>query len=213
MNLLIVAATSNEIMPLLEHYHITPINGFIKTANGTPDFLITGVGAIATTYHLTKVLCANTYDLIINFGICGAFARDVSVGTTLLIKRDCLADIGAEDGDDFLLLTQMNVYSDSIGWIYPTSTVNIDIPTASAITVNTVTGNDKSKEKWKTIYNPDVESMEGAAFFYTCHKENAPCIQIRTISNYVGYRKNAEWDIQIALEQLNKVALTLLKTL
>lgn len=212
MKMLIVAATSKEIEPLLKHYSITPENGFIKSkASDIPDILITGVGAISTTFQLTTILKENTYDLIINAGICGAFDRTVNIGTTFAIKRDCFADIGAEDGDDFLLLTQMNVYADTIGWIYPEESAKTSLPEASAITVNTVTGNDRSKRRWQDFFNPDTESMEGAAVFYVCKKMGAPCLQIRTVSNYVGPRHEAAWDIDTALQNLNSTLIALVK--
>lgn len=215
MKILVVAATSKEIMPVLDYYSVHPTNGLLKSnSTTTPDFLITGVGAIATTYHLTKVLSENTYDLVLNLGICGAYPRTVPIGQTFLIKRDCFADIGAEDGDDFILLTQLNnVYSDTIGWLYPLAEIQTELPKATSITVNTVTGNERSKNRWKDYYNPDIESMEGAAFFYTCLKEKAPSIQLRTVSNYVGNRQEACWNIDVALEKLNNDALHVLRNL
>jgi futalosine hydrolase len=49
--------------------------------------------------------------------------------------------------------------------------------------------------------------MEGGAFLYACLSENIPCIQIRSISNYVAPRNSAEWDIKKAVQTLNKTLL------
>jgi hypothetical protein len=41
---------------------------------------------------------------------------------------------------------------------------------ARAITVNTVHGNDMSIKKVQERLTPQLESMEGAAFFYACQQ-------------------------------------------
>ena len=79
------------------------------------------------------------------------------------------------------------------------------------ITVNTVHGNKKSISKVVTLYNPDVESMEGAAFFYVCNQFKIPAIQLRAVSNYVERRNMKNWDITLAVEKLNDTALVILK--
>jgi len=48
-----------------------------------------------------------------------------------------------------------------------------------------------------------VESMEGAAFFMACEQFEIPCIQIRAISNKVEKRNTANWDLSLAIKNLN----------
>ena len=72
----------------------------------------------------------------------------------------------------------------------------------SGITVNTVHGNEKSISGIIERLNPDIETMEGAAFFYVCEKEKQPCIQLRGISNYVEKRNREAWNIPLALKNL-----------
>jgi len=47
--------------------------------------------------------------------------------------------------------------------------------------------------------------MEGAAFFYVCQLQKIPHIQIRSISNYVEPRNRANWNISLAIKNLNEV--------
>ena len=65
----------------------------------------------------------------------------------------------------------------------------------------------------KEKYNPDIETMEGATFFYICTRENIPFLALRSISNMVGLRNKDNWDIRLALdnlsEKLREVILTL----
>ena len=51
--------------------------------------------------------------------------------------------------------------------------------------------------------NPDIESMEGAAFFMVCQKFKLPCLQIRTISNKIENRNKQNWKIELAIDNLN----------
>ena len=46
----------------------------------TIEFLITGVGMVATAFALGKHLAANQYDLVINLGIAGSFDRSIALG-------------------------------------------------------------------------------------------------------------------------------------
>ncbi|HSN50370.1 MAG TPA: hypothetical protein VLR52_03985, partial [Bacteroidales bacterium] len=62
-------------------------------------------------------------------------------------------------------------------------------------------------------WNPDIESMEGAAFFYACFMENVRCMQIRSISNRVEERDKSRWNLDLAFKNLNKTLLNLLNEL
>jgi futalosine hydrolase len=62
-------------------------------------------------------------------------------------------------------------------------------------------------------FNPDIETMEGATFFYICSLENIPFLALRAISNKVERRNKINWKIALALnnlsEKLKEVLLTL----
>ena len=51
--------------------------------------------------------------------------------------------------------------------------------------------------------NPDIESMEGAAVFKVCEEMRVPCIQIRSISNKVERRNKENWNLDLAISNLN----------
>jgi len=53
---------------------------------------------------------------------------------------------------------------------------------------------------------PQLESMEGAAFFYACTQAGVPCLQIRAVSNYVEKRNRDAWQIGLAIKNLNSFA-------
>ena len=82
-----------------------------------------------------------------------------------------------------------------------------------AITVNKVHGNDFSIHRIKERLNPQVESMEGAAFFYVCSQMDIPTLQIRAISNYVEKRNREAWKIELALNNLAEAISTIINKL
>jgi futalosine hydrolase len=81
---------------------------------------------------------------------------------------------------------------------------DFDLKKVSAITVNTTHGCKKSIDLFKNKFNADIETMEGAAFFYVCLNEGVKFFQIRTISNFVEERNEANWNIPLAIKNLNQ---------
>jgi futalosine hydrolase len=196
VNILIAAATEYEISFLKE----------MEMGKHKLDFLIMGVGMVATTYSMTKKVSQNRYNLAINCGIAGSFDKTIMVGETVLVTEDYLSEMGAEDGNNFLRLKDMNLTGNDFfksTFEFPANK-NIGLRKVKAITVNTVHGNESSIEKISNRLKPQVESMEGAAFFFVCENENIPSLQVRGISNYVEKRNRELWDIQLALKNLKE---------
>jgi futalosine hydrolase len=210
MKILIVSATLAEIKPAMDQLELGSFNVYNKNEI---DVLITGVGMIATTYHLTKRLNEKKYDLAINAGIAGSFDRTLLQGEVVNIVSDHFAETGAEDGDNFLSLIQLGFqehdeFPYQWGELIPSGTelmsgITDSLKKVKGITVNTVHGHTDSILKIQNRLNPQTESMEGAAFFYCCMMEQVPCIQIRSISNYVERRNRDNWNIGLAVKNLN----------
>ena len=80
-------------------------------------------------------------------------------------------------------------------------------------TVNTTHGNSQSIANFLTHSKADVESMEGAAFLFACNQLKTNCVQLRAISNYVEKRDRSSWNIPLAIENLNKVMIDLIRQL
>ena len=49
----------------------------------------------------------------------------------------------------------------------------------------------------------DIETMEGASVFKVCEEFNIPCLQIRSISNRIEKRNTDQWDLDLAIRNLN----------
>jgi futalosine hydrolase len=76
-----------------------------------------------------------------------------------------------------------------------------------SITSNTIRGNVESIARIRRIAEADLESMEGAAFFFACFSERVPCLQVRSISNFIEERDKSRWNLELALKNLNRVLL------
>jgi futalosine hydrolase len=70
--------------------------------------------------------------------------------------------------------------------------------------VNSSTGSYFTIERLVKKYNPDIETMEGATFFYICSGEKIPFLALRSVSNRVEPRNKSKWDIPLALENLSE---------
>lgn len=208
MHILIVSATHFEIGPLLEHLGIaSPQPGLNKGATGhngiRADVLITGVGMVNTAVNTAKFVSPE-FDLALNVGICGAFDRSLLLGQLVNITSDVISEMGAQDGDDFLPYDQMDLPGSHRYQALVPQTIRLAdaLPRVTGITVNTVHGNDASISNIHRLYQPQVESMEGAAFFAACQGvTNA--LQIRSVSNYVEKRDKSKWQIPLAITNLN----------
>lgn len=227
MKILVIAATGAEIALSIKHIATvaTEVKPHIFAQNGHEiQFAVTGVGMVSTTYHLTKMLTHNKYDLVIQAGIGGSFDRNINLGDVVFVQSDCFADLGAEDDQQFINIFDLGLithneppFTNGV-LVNPNSPqqLNIHLPAVTALSVNTVTGSDKATRTIEQRYNCQVESMEGAAMHYVCLQENVPFAQIRAISNYVEKRNRASWQIEKAItnlsEQLNTALTAILSS-
>ena len=212
-NILLTVATEFEIKPLIREFALS-LNGnkteFHKNKTHF-DIFVTGIGMTKTALNLGKILAQNKYNLAVNVGIAGAFNKSLNLGDVVNVVSDTFSELGAEDGKKFisgheLKFIESNNYINSgvlINSNFPKFNSISTLPKVSGITVNTVHGDEESIQKITQQFNPDIESMEGAAFFYACLSEQIQCIQLRAISNYVERRNRDNWQLKTAIDNLN----------
>ncbi len=220
MKILIVSATELELNPIKEGLGLAVDLTSANIKQHQLDFLITGVGMVATAFELGEWLSENQYDLAINLGIAGAFDKNIPLGEVVEVESDFFPEMGAEEGDKFLTihdlgLIEKNDFPFESGRIKAKHTLNLSsqLKKVTGITVNKVHGNEDSIAKLLSHFMVEVESMEGAAFFYACRNRGVACIQLRGISNYVEKRDKNSWEIELALKNLTSVGLNLLNEL
>jgi futalosine hydrolase len=204
MKVLIVAATQFEIEPFLQR-------------NATTDFLITGIGIPATIFHLTNKLLEKNYDLVINAGIAGSFNDKISLAEVVFVKEDTFGDIGILENGNFNTLFESgfgnaNDFPFTNGRLINNNAdaAKLNLPFAKAITVNRITDNVLELNNMQQKFSADIESMEGAAFHYVCLQKKISFLQIRAISNRVGERNKDNWEMKLAIRNLNNELLKLI---
>ncbi len=209
---LIVFATSSEAEILQKMAGIIPCNDDYRLGRCIISVLVTGVGGISTAWAMKQWLSKNPCpDLAINAGIAGSYSNDRKIGEVVMPVTDRFADMGIESGDKLMTLGEAGLMDPDKfpfegGYIRASNKFieragNI-LSKVDAITVNTCSGSAATIEKLKNKFNPDIETMEGATFFYICALEKIPFLAVRAISNKVEPRNRDSWDIPLALENL-----------
>lgn len=183
------------------------------------DLLITGIGCASTTYMLMKSINTEKYDFIIQVGIAGSYTNKYKIGGVVNVISERFADQGVEDKDKFFTLFEKGITSPEkfpytggklVNPLNFDKEIIKDIPSVSGITVNRVTGNRETISMYRKKFNPDVESMEGAPFFYICIMEEIPFIELRGISNFVEERNRKSWSVKSAVNSSNETLLEIL---
>lgn len=178
--------------------------------------LVSGVGPIHTTFALATILAQHRFDLVLNLGIAGAFNRSLELGEVFQVVSDRFADVGIEEANgNFTDLFEMQLMDWNEapyinGKLYAPNAESKFLPQVAAITVSKVHGTAESIQKIAQKYAADLESMEGAAVFYACLQHKIDCLQLRSISNYVEPRNKDNWNIPLAIDNLNKVAIEMI---
>lgn len=210
MKVLLVCATKEELAPFFAKLGWENSADLFNYRGIELHALITGVGMVATAFSLGQKLAKFSYSLAINIGIAGAFDRQLNLGEVVEVISDQFSEMGAEDQQSFISLAEMGLTAENefpfknglIKAISPTE--NFGLQKVNGITVNTVHGNEESIQQVTRRLNPQIESMEGAAFLYSCRMARTQCIQLRAVSNYVEKRNKSNWEIALALDNLAK---------
>ena len=170
--------------------------------------LVTGIGAVATTFGIAKTKEVGSYDLIVNVGIAGAYSRSFSLGDVLEITKDKFADLGAYDSNGDLHsiydigLENPDKYPYTAGCLSAKNIYQGRLKAVTGITVNSCTGSQSKADELSKKHDADLESMEAAAVIYTAKMLDIDCIVIRSVSNYVEDRNKENWEISLALSTL-----------
>jgi futalosine hydrolase len=223
VRILLVAATSAEIGPLVAALEHRPggdsrVMTYARGAHEI-DVLTNGVGMVATAAWCSRVLARRDYGMALNVGVCGSFDAAIPAGSVVQVVTEQLPEMGAEDDEAFLTLQELRLLGDQefpfqAGRLTnpgaPDNSALANLPRVDGITVNTVHGNERSIAMVRHRSKPQVESMEGAAFMYTCLIHQIPFAEVRAVSNVVEKRNRAAWKIAEAIANLNETALRII---
>lgn len=211
MKILYVAATAPEA-EILDRTRSVAENGYY--VNGTLRIfpLVAGVGSVSTMWSMVQWIMKNGKpDLAINAGIAGSFNSDLKTGEVVMPVNECFADLGIDDNDRFVTLFEAGLanpdeFPFTGGYIGPDlkiiNKLSPILNSVKSITVNTASGSEAAIRRLRSKYDADIETMEGAAFFYICSQESIPFVAVRSISNTIEPRNRNNWNIDLALGNL-----------
>jgi len=183
------------------------------------NLLHTGIGMVNTAWHLGRAWLSLRPDLAIQLGSAGAFAAGPEVLEVVEVNQDCFAELGAESPEGFLTLEKLG-FSNFVLDNQPVfNTLMQTLPPLEglrqcrAVTVNRISGTTAGIQELEQIWAPEVETMEGAAFFQACLLERIPFRALRAISNRVEPRNRSAWRLKEAVELVQNELIARLNTL
>ena len=208
MRVIISAATVAEWMPSFLNINALYTG---ESQRLKLQFHQSGIGMLAASFALTKLAIEDKPDLIIQVGIAGTFDTTQPLGTVVVINEETLGDLGVEEDGKWKDLFDLKLEKSSYHPFEKRKLPNqwltkynlLGLQEVSGITVNEISTNQEKIQKLMKKYNPTIESMEGAALHYVARETSIPFIQIRAISNYIGERDKSNWQMKLAIDNLN----------
>lgn len=213
MKVLITAATNHELEQIEKRE--------LKNSMLDIHLAVTGVGMIATTYHLMQQLQEAHFDLMVQIGIAGSFDHQISLGHAISVASESVPEMGVIEHNEYkdifsLQLADPNQFPFQDGALINTHKDLLSkttLPQLSAVTVNQISTKKRAIDRYKNNYHASIESMEGAAFHYVGLMQHIPFLQVRGISNYVGERDKKNWKIKEAIASSTLACWNLLQQL
>lgn len=188
MKVLLVVATEPEAAPLR---HLPA------------RVVVSGIGDVNAALATQAAVVAERPDLILSVGIGGAYSSSgLKPGDVALASEMVYAQLGAMDGEQFLNLEAMGfpVLPGNYGRFPAWTGSNLGLPTGPFLTVSTVTGSAQMAAELERRHpGALIEGMEGAGVAHAAALAGLPAGELRGVSNLVGPRDRASWQIRPAL--------------
>lgn len=178
------------------------------------DVCVCGVGVTDFATNLSYFLSKNRYERAFLLGVCGAYPnRDLDVGDVVRVDSEVVGDMGVQTVDGHFLpwgdvSGDKKVYMGETPRCLPLP--QAAVRSVAGVTVNCCTGTEYLAMRRAELFNADVESMEGAAFFAVCKRFGVSACEFRAVSNIATDRDPSQWKIAESLANLKEQVLDLL---
>ncbi|MEU7278958.1 futalosine hydrolase [Streptomyces sp. NPDC045431] len=177
------------------------------------DVVAAGVGPAAAAVGATSALASApyAYDLVVSAGIGGGFPPHAPLGAVVVSDAIVAADLGADTPGGYLTVEELG-FGRSVH--RPPAEVTGRIAAAlqaggqrhvvaPVLTVSTVTGTaDRTAELVARHPRAAAEAMEGFGVAEAAAAHGVPVVELRAVSNTVGPRDRAAWQIGRAMDSL-----------
>lgn len=198
MDVLVVVAVEAERVAVLDA---------LQPSGAAVRVIVGGVGPAAAAAATSAELAGRPAELVFSAGLAGGFvplgSGDVAVASAVVF-----ADLGAQSPAGFLPLSALGL-GDERHEIPAKLAVELADRTGghlgTILTVATVTGTaERATELAQRFPDAVAEAMEGAGVAAAAARHDVPFAEIRAVSNAVGPRDRAAWQIPAALDALGR---------
>ena len=173
-----------------------------------------GVGAVAAAAATATALALRPCAAVVNCGIGGAFPGQAPPCGIVVADLVVAADLGAQTEDGFEPLDALGFGPVSLAADPLLADTCLDRLAAAGLaarrgtilTVSTITGRPSRLAELTSRWGPVAEAMEGYGVLLAAAKAGIPAVEVRTMSNVVGHRDVAAWDMTGALHALSQAS-------
>ena len=181
---------------------------------GTVIVLAGGVGAVAAAAATATALALRPCAAVVNCGIGGAFPGQAPPCGIVVADQVVAADLGAQTEEGFEPLDTLGFGPVSLAADPLLAGICLDRLAAAGLpalrgiilTVSTITGRPARITELTSRWSPVAEAMEGYGVLLAAATAGIPALELRTMSNVVGHRDVAAWDITGALHALSQAS-------
>jgi len=197
-------------------------------ARGTPvDCVLTGVGKAAAAGGVARALDPGIHGAVLSLGVAGSISHPTKarpdgsdqktrtrvIGDVVFGSYSVFADDGVELGDRVLGLDEMGFGPFPDGAVGVSGDESIVENMAGLIdargviaTVSAGSGTDACAARVRDRTGALAEAMEGAAVGLVAARLGLRFAELRVISNTTGDRDRQRWDLDLALDVLERVS-------
>lgn len=221
VDVLVITAVPAEAAAVLGHFdggetvELGPYRGTaVKSGAGRVAVLAGGVGPARAAACAGAALSLSCPALLLVAGIAGGFAGRARVGDAVLADAIVHADLGADSAAGFLPISELGFGADRTlpdPGLVALAAARTGAVVGPVLTVSTVTGTEARAAALAARYDPVAEAMEGAGGWAAAEPHGMPILEIRAVSNPVGRRDRASWDLPAALSTLGRAVTDLLR--
>lgn len=222
--LLIVTATEREMHSALASFGAPPsppqgAAGFWRAAGRDLALLVTGVGMVNAALALGGTLAGGAIDGVVNVGVAGSYdIGTLGLGSTAVAGREIWPEYGLERAAvadaralGFPLWGERDA-ADAV-WQGLDLTPDADAarmgltpdagwPRCVSLSVSAATTSRERTRELRAACGAELENMEGFALAYGAFRAGLPFLELRAVSNRVGSRAAADWDLRGAFAAL-----------
>ncbi len=192
---------------------------------GVPVRLVeTGIGLVNTAQALTSTLSMDLPDLVIHFGVAGAYGDSgLDVGDIAVADCEIYGELGVRTGEGWQgakiigiptarigapevdhynhFAADTNLVAAALALLDRDETWSTGRPRVKAgpfVTVQECSGTTALGDERAKRFDAICENMEGAASAHVCAMESIPFLEVRGISNLVEDRDRDRWELATA---------------